>query len=88
MAKCSGCGCGGRKAKYMPLAGGWYCRDCSSATGMSAPKNQAAANSKKWQSEPCRHQSVANSVVRKGGHRYHREICRRCGKQTVFAMMT
>jgi hypothetical protein len=79
--KCSGCG--QRKTIYMPLQGGGYCRDCSNATGMSAPKNQAVANSKAWQKKACTHQSRANSFYKRHHTEYYREICRRCGVTVV-----
>jgi hypothetical protein len=74
--KCSGCG--QRKDIYMPLQGGGYCRDCSRATGMSAPRNNAAKNSDAWKKQPCKHQAVSYSYERVRGKKYHVSHCRRC----------
>jgi len=79
--KCSFCG--QRKPEFMPLSGGWGCKDCCGSVGMSAPKNVAAKNSKEWQKKDCTHQSRANSFYTVRHTEYYREVCRRCGKTVV-----
>jgi len=76
--------CQQRKQCDIPVGGGYLCDKCGVNSGVHGRlKNVAEENSRKWQGQPCKHQSITPNVYRRHRSLYQRGICDRC-KVTVY----